>query len=178
MRFPKEIFDFLDWVLQKIQEVVGFSAMTIAELSILGSFLIFLALFIKKVWPVLMSSLDAHIEKVKTQISSAERLREESAVALTRANQISSNIQNEVEDYKRRSEERIAQLEEENRQYIQALKEKAVKSLNAQLNAELSKQKELLLGRLADIIVERLSEKVQGQISEVNFSKEDLKKLI
>lgn len=154
------------------------SDMMIAELSILGSFLIFLALFIKKAWPILMNSLDDHIEKVRTQISSAERLREESAFALTRANQISSNIQNEVADYKRRSEERIAQLEEENRQYIQALKDKAVKSLNAQLNAELSKQKELLLGQLADLIVERLSEKVQGQISEVNFSQEDLKKLI
>lgn len=153
------------------------SKMAVAELSILGSFLVFLVLFIKKVWPVLMSSLDAHIEKVKTQISSAERLREESAVALTRANQMSSNIQSEIEEYKKKSEERISQLEEENRLYIQSLREKATQSLNTQLKAELSRQKEILIDKLADLVVERLSEKVKEQDLALIFSKEDLKKL-
>ncbi len=152
-------------------------AYVIAELSILGSFLCFLALVIKKVWPILIKSLDDHIEKIKNQIDSAEKLREDSAVALTRANNISSNIQNEIENYKKRSEERITQLEEENQRYIQALKEKATLSLNAQLSAELSKQKEILVDRLADLIAERLSEKVKDQYSDVIFSKEDLKKL-
>ena len=132
------------------------SSMMIAELSILGSFLFFLALLIKKVWPLLKSSLDAHIERVKNQIDSAEKMREDSTNALNRANLVSLNIQNEVEDYKRRSKERIDQLEEENRRYIQNLKEKAEQSLNAQLNAELSKQKEILVDRLADLIAERL----------------------
>ena len=86
-------------------------------------------------------------------------------------------VQGEVEDCKKKSEGRIAQLKEENEQYLQKLREKSEKSLNAQLNAELAKQKEQLLGRLADLIVDRLSKKVQGQIFDVNFSQEDLKKL-
>lgn len=154
------------------------SNMAIAELSVLGSFLCFLALIIKKVWPLLVSRLDEHIEKVKNQIDSAEKLRENSANALNQANQINLNIQNEVEGYKKRSKERIEQLEEENRRYIQNLKEKAALSLNAQLNAELAKQKDMLVDKLADLIAERLSEKVKDQSCEAIFSKEDLKKLV
>lgn len=154
------------------------SNMAIAELSVLGSFLCFLALIIKKVWPLLVSRLDEHIEKVKNQIDSAEKLRENSANALNQANQINLNIQNEVEGYKKRSKERIAQLEEENRRYIQNLKEKAALSLSAQLNAELSKQKDMLVDKLADLIAKRLSEKVKDQSCEAIFSKEDLKKLV
>jgi len=154
------------------------SNMAIAELSILGSFLCFLVLIFKKAWPLLMNGLDSHIEKVKNQIDSAEKLRKDSADALARANQVSLNIQNEIEDYRKKSKERIAQLEEENRQYIQTLKEKATQSLNAQLNAELSKQKEILVDKLADLIAERLSEKVKDHSYDAIFSKEDLKKLV
>jgi len=156
---------------------LGLEAYTIAELSVLISFLCFLAIIIKKVWPLIINSLDSHIEKVKTEISSAEDLREKSAAALARASQIGSKVQSEVEDYKKKSEERIAQLKEENDRYLQALKEKSEKSLNAQLNAELSKQKEQLLNRLADLMVDKLSEKVRNQIFEIKFSQEDLKKL-
>ncbi len=152
-------------------------AYTVAELSILISFLCFLAIIIKKVWPLVISSLDSHIEKVKIEISSAEDLREKSAAALARANQMSSKVQSKVEDCKKKSEEIIAQLKEENEQYLQKLREKSEKSLSAQLNAELSKQKEQLLDKLADLIVDRISEKVQGQVFDVNFSEEDLKKL-
>lgn len=153
------------------------SNMMIAELSILGSFLCFLVLFIKKVWPLLMNGLDSYIEKVRDQINSAEKLKEESTIALTRAGQISLNIQSEIESCKRKSEERIAQLEEENRLYIQSLREKAAQSLNAQLKAELAKQKEVLVDRLADLIVEKLSEKSEDLSGDVNFSEEDLRKL-
>ena len=153
------------------------SNMAIAELSILISFLCFLAIVIKKVWPVLMSGLDSHIENVKNQINSAEKLREESTAALVRADKISSNIQSEIEEYKKKSEERIAQLEEENRRYIQALKEKAAQSLEAQMNAELSRQKEILVDRLADLIAEKLSEKSKNLSGTVNLSEEDLEKL-
>ena len=156
---------------------LGLEAYTIAELSILISFLCFLAIIIKKVWPLIINSLDSHIEKVKTQISSAEEQREKSAAALARASQIGSKVQSEVEDYKKKSEERIAQLKGENEQYLQKLREKSEKSLNAQLNAELSKQKDQLLDRLAALIIDRLSEKVKGQVFDVNFSQEDLKKL-
>ena len=151
--------------------------MVIAELSILGSFLCFLVLVIKKVWPLLMDGLDAHIEKVKQQIDSAEELREKSTAALTRANQTSSNVQNEVEYYKRRSEKRIAQLKEENQRHLRALQKKAIQSLDAQLKAELSKQKEMLLDKLADLIAERLSEKFEVQDCKSVFSEKDLKKL-
>ena len=99
---------FLSFIDDFLRENVNLSldAYTIAELSVLGSFLIFLGLCIKKVWPLLAQSLDDHIEKVKNQINSAERLREESTAALTRANLSSANIQNEIENYKKRSEER------------------------------------------------------------------------
>ncbi len=153
------------------------SAMTIAELSILGSFLCFLFLVFKKVWPLLLKSLDDHIEKVKNKINSAEKLREESTAALTRANLARANIQNEIESYKRGSEERISQLERENQIYLRALREKAALSLNAQLSAELSKQKEILVDRLSDLIIEKLSEKIKDQSEEISFSKEDLKRL-
>ena len=176
-RFPSKIFELLDFELQKIQEVLKLSDMTIAELSILGSFLCFLFLVFKKVWPLLTKSLDDHIEKVKAQINSAEKLREESAAALARASQTSANIQNEVENYKKRSEERISQLEKENQLYLRALREKATLSLNAQLSAELSKQKEILVGRLSDLIIKKLSEKMNDQSEEISFSKEDLKRL-
>lgn len=154
-----------------------FSNMMIAELSILGSFLCFLVLIIKKIWPLLINSLDNYIEKVRGQISSAEKLKEESTVALARANRISSDIQGEVENYKKKSEERIAQLEEENKRYIQAMKEKAALSLDIQLKTELAKQKEILVDKLADLVVERLSEKVKEQDWATIFSKEDFKKL-
>ena len=152
------------------------SAYTIAELSVLASFLIFLGLCIKKVWPLLAKSLDDHIEKVRNQISSAEKLREESTAALARASLVSENIQNEIEDYKKRSEERISQLEKENQLYLRALREKAALSLNAQLSAELSKHKEMLVDRLADLIIKKLSDKIKDRSEEISFSEEDLKK--
>ncbi|MBO4405423.1 MAG: hypothetical protein J5821_01700 [Alphaproteobacteria bacterium] len=178
MRF-KPIVDLLIFIDDFLRENVnlGLDAYTIAELSVLGSFLCFLAIVIKKVWPVLKNSLDSHIESVKNQINSAEKLREESATALTRANLTSANIQNEIENYKRRSEERISQLEKENRLYLQALREKAALSLNAQLSAELSKHKEILVDRLADLITEKLSDKMKDQSEKISFSKEDLKRL-
>jgi len=175
----KAMGDLLSFIDSYLRENVRLSldAYTIAELSILISFLCFLVIVIKKVWPVLMSSLDSHIENVKNQINSAEKLREESAAALVRADKISSNIQNEVEEYKKKSEERIAQLEEENRLYIQALRDKATQSLDTQIKAELSKQKEFLVDRLADLIAEKLSEKSKDLSGDVSFSEEDLKKL-
>ena len=173
---PRLLFSINDFLRKNMN--LDLDAYTIAELSILISFLCFLAIVVKKVWPLLINSLDAYIEKVKKQIDSAEKLREDSANALAQANRISSNIQEKVEEYRKKSERRVSQLEEENRRYLQMLKEKADQSLNTQLKAELSKQKGMLVDRLADLITEKLSERVKESSHEVVFSKEDLKKLI
>lgn len=152
--------------------------MMIAELSILGSFICFVFLFAKKVWPLFVGSLDSHIEKVKKQIESAEQMKTDSTLRLTRANQNSDNVQDEVEEYQKKSRERISQLEEENQRYVQKLREKAAQSLESQLAVELAKHKELLVDRLADLIVEKLSDKIKDKSDEVTFSKKDLEKLV
>ncbi len=154
------------------------TGMEIAELSILGSFLCFVVLIAIKVWPLLMSGLDDHIEKVKKQIESAEQMKTESTVRLTKANQNSEDVQNEIEEYQRKSKERIAQLEEENQRYLQELREKMAVSLSAQLETELSRRRDILVDRLADLIIERLSDKMKDQSDDVVFSEEDLRKLI
>lgn len=152
--------------------------MFIAELSILISFLCFLVIFIKKIYPVITGGLDSYIEKVKEQISSAEKLREDSEIALKKANQVSENTQREIEDYKKMSQAKLAQMEEDNRVYLENLRKKSEVLMNSRLQAELAKQKKILTDKLADLICERLSEKMKKQKGKVDFSKEDLKKLL
>ena len=152
--------------------------MFIAELSVLISFLCFLFLFAKKIYPVITGGLDSYIEKVREQINSAEKLREESEESLKKANEISENAQKELENYKKLSQEKILRLEEENKIYLEELRKKSEASMNVQLQSELSRQKKILTDKLADLICEKLSEKMKNLNENVEFSKEDLKKLL
>lgn len=152
--------------------------MDVAELSILISFAIFLFLFLEKVCPLVLKGVDAYILEVKNKIQDAEKSKLDSEAALKQANLASAEIKNQIEEYKTRSQERIVELEEKNRAYLEELRAKAELSLKMQLESELNKQKEILLDKLAVMITEKLSEKVQSQTNKMEFSSEDLKKLL
>ena len=152
--------------------------MFIAELSILVSFLCFVFLFIRKIYPVITDELDSYIEKVREQISSAEKLQKESEAVLKNANELSKSTKKELENYKKLSQEKLLRLEEENKIYLEELRKKSEAAMNVQLQAELSRQKKILTDKLSDLICEKLSEKLKNQNEKIEFSKEDLKKLL
>jgi F0F1-type ATP synthase membrane subunit b/b' len=148
-------------------------------ISILISFIGFVYIFMKKVYPLLTSALDEHIESVKGKIKEAELLKEEALLMLKNANVKKQDIAKIIRENKEASDERIARLRKENEDYLRDLREKFEILLKNQLEAELSKQKDLLIGRLSEQIIAKLSEKAAAAESDIqiDFSNEDLKKL-
>ena len=151
-----------------------------AGISIVVSFLCFAWIFAKKVYPLLTSALDEHIDSVKQKILDAERMKEEASNALKVAYVKNQELADVIEENRKMSEERIRHLKEENAKYIAELRERYEASLKARLEAEFAQQKSALLDELADLVVEKLSEKVQSADCKIStvVTKEDLQKLV
>ncbi len=151
-----------------------------AGLSIVVSFLCFAWIFAKKVYPLLTSALDEHIDSVKKQILDAERMKDEASRALKLAYVKRQEVGDAIEEYRRLSEERMNQLKKENKEYIEQLRERYEASLKTRLEAEFAKQKGELLDKLADTVIQKLSEQVQKADCKVSsvITDEDLKKLM
>ena len=150
------------------------------SVSIVISFLGFCWIFAKKVYPMLTQKLDEHIEAVKQQIAEAEKLREDAAAALKKAQEKEEEIEKIITANRLKSEEKIIRLREENERLLKILRERHEISLKTQLEAEVVKQKNQLIDRLADLILKRISEKIEETDYKFSISlkKEDLNKLL
>ena len=111
------------------------------SVSIVISFLGFCWIFAKKVYPMLTQKLDEHIEAVKQQIAEAEKLREDAAAALKKAQEKEEEIEKIITANRLKSEEKIIRLREENERLLKILRERHEISLKTQLEAEVVKQK-------------------------------------
>jgi F0F1-type ATP synthase membrane subunit b/b' len=150
------------------------------SVSIVISFLGFCWIFAKKVYPMLTQKLDEHIEAVKQQIAEAEKLREDAAAALKKAQEKEGEIEKIIIANRLKSEEKIRRLHDENERLLKILRERHEISLKTQLEAEVVKQKNQLIDRLADLILKRISEKIEETDYKFSISlkKEDLNKLL
>ncbi len=148
--------------------------------SIVISFLGFCWIFAKKVYPMLTQKLDEHIEAVKQQIAEAEKLREDAAAALKKAQEKEGEIEEIITANRLKSEEKIRRLREENERLLKMLRERHEISLKTQLEAEVVKQKNQLIDRLADLILKKISERIEETDYKFSISlkKEDLNKLL
>ncbi|MCR5224853.1 MAG: ATP synthase F0 subunit B [Alphaproteobacteria bacterium] len=151
-----------------------------AGLSIVVSFLCFAWIFAKKVYPLLTKALDEHIDSVKKQILDAEKMKEEASRALKIAYVKRQEVAGAIEENRKLSEARIAQLKKENKEYIEQLRARYESSLKASLEAEFAKQKGELLDKLADLVIQKLSEQVKQADCKVStiVTEDDLKKLM
>ena len=129
---------------------------------------------------MLTQKLDEHIEAVKQQIAEAEKLREDAAADLKKAQEKEGEIEEIITANRLKSEEKIRRLREENERLLKMLRERHEISLKTQLEAEVVKQKNQLIDRLADLILKKIS----GRIEETDYKfsislkNEDLNKLL
>lgn len=150
--------------------------MIIAEFSIAVSFVIFLIIFIRKVWPLIINGLDSYIKQEKDKIDTAAKLKSDAEKDLKLANKHRSETEVEIDKYREESKTRLAQLEESNALYLKEFKKKSEAQLKNQLKSETEKQKGILISQMADLITERLSKNIREVESEISV--DDLKKLI
>ncbi len=150
--------------------------MIIAEFSIAVSFVIFLIIFIRKVWPLIISGLDSYIKQEKDKIDTAAKLKSDAEKNLKLANKHRSETEIEIDKYREESKTRLAQLEESNALYLKEFKKKSEEQLKSQLKSETEKQRGILISQMADLITERLSKNIQEVEAEISV--DDLKKLI
>lgn len=150
--------------------------MIIAEFSIAVSFVIFLIIFIRKVWPLIINGLDSYIKQEKDKIDTAAKLKSDAEKDLKLANKHRSETEVEIDKYREESKARLAQLEESNALYLKEFKKKSEEQLKSQLKSETEKQKGILVSQMADLITERLSKSIREVESEISV--DDLKKLI
>jgi F0F1-type ATP synthase membrane subunit b/b' len=148
--------------------------------SIVISFLGFVWLFMKKIYPSMVKMLDGHIEAVKNKIREAETLKEEAVSALEEARTKKNDIDEIIEKKRLESEENIKRLYEENAKHLEALREKFEASLKSRLEAELAKQKARLMAQLSDEIIQKLSEHIKSGEYDIDceVTKENLRKLL
>ncbi len=151
----------------------------IPELSILVSFIIFLVLFFKKVYPFLIDRTDNYIENIKDKIEEANRLKKEAEIALDKAKQQRIMLEEEIKKYREQSKKRLNQLEFENEKYLKNLELRNNTLLDNQLKAEFEHQKQILLKKLSKLIIEKIEKESNKKIlkRDFEFSKDDLQKL-
>ncbi|MDR0632429.1 MAG: hypothetical protein LBF54_04320 [Holosporaceae bacterium] len=149
------------------------------NISIVVSFLGFVWIFAKKIYPQVTKTLDDHIESVKNKIYEAEILKDEASLSLKKAHGKKNDTAEIIRKNREASREKIRRLRLENEQYLKSLREKLETSMKIQLETELARQKDLLMEKLSEKIIEKLSEQLSSNDCEVsiNFTKEDLQKL-
>lgn len=151
-----------------------------AGVSIVVSFGCFAWIFVKKVFPPVVSALDEYIDGIKSKLSSVEREKEEALDMFKKSQHKQQEIFKSIDAEQVSSQNRIQQLNEDNDRDLVLLREQYQLALQTKVDAELSKQKNAILDQLSDVIVDKLSEKIrQNNHSSVpTISKNDLKKLM
>ena len=149
-----------------------------AEFSVFIAFIIFAGFFVWKLYPVLVQSLDDYIDSIRKKIHDVQSLQKRAEMSLNHAYGKQGQLEAEIEDSRRKSEERIRHIREENEKYVAALEKRHKEQLQAQLESELTRQRDLLIERLSDVIIEKLADKMQDTKSLPKINKEDLKNII
>ncbi|MDR2681885.1 MAG: hypothetical protein LBB29_02470 [Holosporaceae bacterium] len=149
------------------------------ELTVLISFLGFVWIFWKKIYPLLAKKLDEHIETVKKKIADAEALKDAAYASLQQAHLKKSETEALIEANKLKTEKKIRLMYEENEKLMRSIMERYETSMKAQLEAEIAKQKNQLIEKLSDLLIEKLMEKVNDSNCKLdtNVDKKDLEKL-
>jgi F0F1-type ATP synthase membrane subunit b/b' len=150
------------------------------EISIVVSFLFFVLIFAKKIYPYIVNQLDDHIESVKKKIHEAERLKNEASQALSDTNKRKKDVEKLLEINRAGFEEKIKKLSEENEKFLKQLRERHEAAFKAQIEAEFASQKSRLMDKLADLMCEKLSEKITNSKSKksIDINKKDICKLL
>lgn len=151
-----------------------------AEATVAISFVLFLVLSIKKIFPVILGMLDNRICEVKDKIDEAERQKKQAAEDLRKAYIHKDEIGEFIQKKNLENEQKIKNLHEENERLLQELKTKQEQALDARLKAEFAKQKEDLMKKITDLLCGQAKDKIQnGEIPfSPKFTKEELKKLV
>lgn len=149
-----------------------------AEFSVLVSFVIFFMLFAWKIYPLLVQNLDEYIESIRKKIHDVQSLQKRAEMSLNHAYGKQGQLESAIEDSRRRSEERIRHIHEENEKCIMALEKRHKEQLQAQLESELIRQRDLLIERLSDVIIDKLEDKMKDAKSLPKINKKDLENII
>ncbi|MBE6447558.1 MAG: hypothetical protein E7015_03715 [Alphaproteobacteria bacterium] len=153
--------------------------MGVAEVSIVISFIGFLVLFAKKVYPLVVGGVDSYIAEVRSKIDEAERLKSEAEKALEEAERQKLKVASEIKMYQKKSRERIKELEQENEKYLKVLEMQSEASFDKFIQSEFARHKKELMGQLSDLVIQKLMERIEaeGLNGSLNVSSDDLKML-
>lgn len=151
-----------------------------AEATVAISFVAFLFVFVKKVYPFILSHLDSRVNDIKSKIDEAERKKQQSSEDLRLAYVHREEIKGILEKQQAESAQKIQRLYDDNERLLQELRLKQEQALNARLKAEFIKQKEDLTKKIADTICDKVRDRLTSEKAKLSstFTKEELSKLL
>ena len=150
------------------------------EISLVISFVGFAYVFISKIRPLMVKSLEDHINSVKEKVNEAKQRREEASLhfesALQKKNAVAEIVKNDIIA----SRKRIEKFQKENTNNLQILSSRLEASMKAKLDAERLKHKSALLERISDEITARIATMANSGecLTSSEYTQEDLRKLL
>jgi F0F1-type ATP synthase membrane subunit b/b' len=148
--------------------------------SIVISFIGFVYVFIKKVRPSAVKTLDDRIDFVKKTFSDAEQLRDRNGLQLDNAVRLKSEIALQINQSQQASRGRIEKYSRDSAAALAASAARLEASTKAQLEAEEIKHQEILLDRISSEIVSRIAAMAKEGTCDTSLklSAKDLEKLL
>lgn len=147
------------------------------EIWVLISFLCFVGFFGKKLYKTLAEQLDNYIADVTKKIEEAERIKEEAAELLKNACLRRDQQNEEIEMYKKQSEEKLQKLADANAKYIENLSLSFQRSFAKKVDADISKKVNMVRNNIIEQIVSHVEAKILQDKPKIRVSEDDLKKL-
>jgi F0F1-type ATP synthase membrane subunit b/b' len=144
------------------------------------SFIGFVCLFIRKIYPHLIEYLDGYIEGVKKQVSDVENYKNSACADLNRARAQLDETKTMLQESRQQNESKMDALRVENERVLRTIRKKYESSGKLRLKAELATQKHLLIERVADVLVKKIKQDIRrgDHHIEMDIKKEDLEKLL
>jgi F0F1-type ATP synthase membrane subunit b/b' len=150
------------------------------SVSIVISFAGFAYVFMKKICPLTIKSLDDYIDSVKNKFLGAEQQWTDASQQMNDAILKKDNITAVIENDNNASRIRIEKFREDNEAHLQILAGRLEASMKAQLEAESQRLRDALLTKISDEISARIATLAEsgGCTMASEYAPDDLKKLL
>lgn len=147
------------------------------EMWVLISFLCFIGFFGRKIYLKIVEQIDEYIKGISEKIAEAEKIKEEASVLLKEACLRRDKQQEEVDRYKRESEQKLKILDESNRRYMDALTKNFQQSFDKKVEADIAKKIEETKNRIIEQVVFDVEKKILEDKPKIRVLEDDLKQL-
>lgn len=147
------------------------------ELWVLISFLCFVGFFGRKIYLKIVEQLDEYIKGISEKIAEAEKIKEEAAILLKEACSRRDKQQEEIDRYKKESEEKLKILNESNCRYMDALTKNFQQSFDKKVEADIAKKIDEAKNRIIEQVIFDVEKKILEDKPKIRVLEDDLKRL-